>query len=1027
MFDVRHVIWSGHNGRVNAAPGSLRVRLLGGLAVDGLSDADFGSRKARTLVKVLALGRGSPVSVSALAEVLWADDRPLRPSDQIGVLVSRLRKAVGADRLVRSEAGFALRVDWLDVDELRGLVEEASAALRDGRLAAARAAVGAALALARGEVLPDDEGEWLEAERAGVAATVARVRGLAATAALRSGDHIAAELAAESALAHDPWDEVALRTLMQAQVASGRTASALASYARMRERLANDLGVSPSAETEALHTALLTGTGDLVPGPVPTRSKLIGRGLELESLDALLGAARAEVRLVVVVGEAGIGKTALVEHFADRARAAGARTVMAHTDELGRDLPLQPVLDALRVADDAIDERTDDVGSATTMPDAAGDRVRWFSSVLSELTTASSPTVLVIDDVHWADGATKEWLTWVQRRPGALLVIAVARPGTVVTGADELALGPLDSSAIGALIDVGGDSVRAAEVRARSGGNPLFALALADAPDGELPASVQEAVASTLARLDRATADLTRTGAVLDAALDVDLLAGVLRLPAIDVVERLERAAGAGLLVESGPGFEFRHPLVREALVAMTGAARRALLHREAAQVLQDRPNRDALAVAVHARLGGAKEIAGPAFQEAAAVSLSRSDLPAAEEQLRASLHAIDTATARTALGRVLMFAGRLDEAADESARAIALGGGAGALEGAGWVDYYRRRYERAQRFADEAVTRATPGSPIRASALALGGRVRHGAGDTRGAEQRLVSALDGPAAVRGVAEVWLGHLRVHEGRPSEALELIEHALMDPSHLAHPFAAFHGRFVRIMALGQQGRVGDALRACEDLRAAIVLADAVGARFRATELNGRAWLLRGVGRLAEADELNHAAIELNGAPDESGPASEGLTEAYWVAWLDLADGQLAGDEPDLAASMVRSLAMIDTWDGTMAWHQRHPLGLLRARIARAGGDDNLASHLASDVMNDAAHRATARYAAFAHVQVALAGGDGNRERIAQSLGTLRRCAALELPALLDELGRRFDDDAWRREAEQRRAALNISQQ
>ena len=119
-------------------------------------------------------GAGAPVSVSMLADVLWPDGSPGRPGDQISVLVSRLRKVLGADRLVRSEGGFALRVDWLDVDELGALVGEAADALGGGRYAAARAAAGAALTLARGAVLPEDEGPWLEVDRASAAATVIR-------------------------------------------------------------------------------------------------------------------------------------------------------------------------------------------------------------------------------------------------------------------------------------------------------------------------------------------------------------------------------------------------------------------------------------------------------------------------------------------------------------------------------------------------------------------------------------------------------------------------------------------------------------------------------------------------------------------------------------------------------------------------------------------------------------------------------------------------------------------------------------
>ncbi len=280
---------------------------------------------------------------------------------------------------------------------------------------------------------------------------------------------------------------------------------------------------------------------------------------------------------------------------------------------------------------------------------------------------------------------------------------------------------------------------------------------------------------------------------------------------------------------------------------------------------------------------------------------------------------------------------------------------------------------------------------------------------------------------MRSVAEVWLGQVRVHQGRSDEALECIEHALIDPDHMAHPFAPHHGRFARVLALGQLGRVGDAFRACDDFRAAIQRTGAAGSRFTAVEHNARAWLLRGVGRYGEADELNRAAVECNGSPDGSGPRSETLAEAYWVAWLDLADGRLACGDPDGAATLLATLAALDTWAGTMAWHQRHRLGLVRARVSRARGNDEAAAELAHEVATDASLRGTERYAALAHVQIALARADDDRARVTASVDVLRRCGALELPNLLEELGRRFDDREWRREAQDRRAALSSGQE
>jgi tetratricopeptide (TPR) repeat protein len=779
--------------------------------------------------------------------------------------------------------------------------------------------------------------------------------------------------------------------------------------------------VSPSAETEALHTAVLLGDSAGAAAP-PARRRLIGREPEIDRLDAALAATIGGARVVAVVGEAGIGKSTLVAEFAARAVARGARWFVGGADELGRDLPLQPVLDAIGAGHAGPHAVGPDV--ATTVSDASAERDAWFDRVLGLVCPTGGTTVLTIDDVHCADATTYEWLRWVVRRPLPLLVVVTARPGTSPAGADELVLGPLGLAEIAEIVGAV-EPTHAADVHARSGGNPLFALGLADAAADELPRSVQEVVGQTIALLDPGTADLLRIGAVLGAIDDVDLLADVSGVTAIDVIGRLELAVTAGLLTEHGRGFAFRHAVVREAIATTVGAARRALLHRDAARVLDDRPQRDPLAIAVHARLGGAMDIAASAFLEAAAVSLARTDVEVAEAHLRASIDASDSAAAHTALARVLMTSQRWDDAAGEAAQAIALGSGADAFEIAGWIEYYRRDYRRARRFADEAVERSSDASPVRCSALALGGRIRHGAGDPAGAEARLTAACDGPPDVRALAEVWLGQLRIHQGRPDEALELVEHALIDPTHIAHPFAPLHGRLSRVMALGQTGRVPDAMRACDELRTAVDAAGVAGVRFHAVELNVRSWLLRGVGRFDEADELNRTAITLNGAADGSGPSTLGFPEAYWVAFLDIVDGHLARGDIGRAADVLGTITTMRSWNGTMAWHQRHRLDLQEARVAAAGGDRATAAELAAGVRRDATARGTERYAALAHVRLLLAQPAADPAELAVSLDVLRRCAALELPGVLDELADVFGDARWRDEAVARRRSLTPS--
>src|SRR4051812_46726700 len=98
--------------------GQLRARVLGEFVLEGVEPRRLGSRKARTLLKVLALARGRPVAVDALADCVWPETAPARPAEQVGVLVSRLRAVLGAGRLPRSGAGYTLRLDWLDLEAL---------------------------------------------------------------------------------------------------------------------------------------------------------------------------------------------------------------------------------------------------------------------------------------------------------------------------------------------------------------------------------------------------------------------------------------------------------------------------------------------------------------------------------------------------------------------------------------------------------------------------------------------------------------------------------------------------------------------------------------------------------------------------------------------------------------------------------------------------------------------------------------------------------------------------------------------
>ena len=213
-----------------------------------------------------------------------------------------------------------------------------------GAVAAARVA----LSLIRGDGPQPLPGEWAQLRQAELERLISRARLVAATALLEAGDWMAAADAAAAAPERDPYDEAALRVLLRAYVMGGRVAAALAAYASARERMADELGTDPSPETTALYTAILRGELTVPDRPSPAARGLVGRDDELAYLDAIAARARGgSVEVVVVDGEAGIGKTTLLRAWADRRAAAGDTVLMASCGPLDRSLPLDALLTAL--------------------------------------------------------------------------------------------------------------------------------------------------------------------------------------------------------------------------------------------------------------------------------------------------------------------------------------------------------------------------------------------------------------------------------------------------------------------------------------------------------------------------------------------------------------------------------------------------------------------------------------------------------------------------------------------------------
>jgi len=1019
----------------------VRVRLLGGFEVDGVAERALGSRKARTLLKLLALRNGTPVSGDVIAEVLWPDHPPARPAEQIGVLVSRLRGVVGTDRIRRTDAGYALDVEWTDLAEVEALTSAAVTALAEGRVTAARAASRSAVELVRGRLLGDEDGEWIETARASASPLLTRAHRVALDAAAAAGDSDDVVALAERVLTVDPYDEVVLRALMKAHLAARRPASALSAYARLRARLAEDLGVPPTAETEALHDeALLAADGDRPtdeekPPSTNAADDLVGRGEHLAVLTSELARARSgETRTVVIEGNAGMGKTALVGAWLGDIP-GDVVVVRGRCDELGRDLPLQPVADALaehlRGVGAEAAEAIMGVDAAVLVPlvgpishqtsvtavtDADEGRARVYAAVLAAIARAAGngPIVVVVEDLHLADPSTIGWIAFAQRRLSAAVLVLTTRERLVppLTATARLTVGPLSFDEVGQLVG----RAAASDVFDRTGGHPLLVRALT--ASGAV--TLEDAVAAQTSGLDDEAARSLRVAAVAGLECDPDLLASVTGSSTLETILHLEQACATGLVVASGAAFRFRHEIIRQAAEQLSTPGQRAAAHSDIAHALARRTPTDHLAVAVHARAGGAPALASRAYVAAAEAAAARFDLDAAEDHLAAAIEAApDAPEPLVTRARLQMSRTAFDDAARTAAEAVARGGGAAALEVAGWIAYYRRRYDEARVVAEQVLAETAADDPLRVSAAALAGRVRHGAGDLRGAIDHLSAAGNAPLPVRGVADVWLAQARLHEGRPADALAALARPLLAPDSLAHPWAPLHLRFNRAMALGQLGRVGEALTVAADLVAVAAEAGAVGTRFTAPAANVTSWLLRWSGRGEAADEENERALEATGG---RGPSAEGFAEGHYVALLDLADGRLLADDPAGVEGLLPRLAAIDGWTGTMSWHQRHRLALIRARLALAAGERDRAAELASAVAEDAAERGASRYELLALAHVGVADPAYPPARLQPVVEGLTRCAALDGWPLLLRLGRERGIDGWVRMAERMAAAM-----
>jgi DNA-binding SARP family transcriptional activator len=250
---------------------TLRVYLAGNVALERddrlLTERDLPGRQGRALLAALAFERDRAVPAEELAAILWNDAPPNAWQVALRSLTSKLRAALGevsSDVRIEHALGcYQLRLppdSWIDVEAASAAVHEAETAMRDGDLTAATGAALVANAIARRPLLVGDDGAWVEGKRENLRQIRVRALAVRGQVALSNGDPVGAATDAELIIGLEPYRETAYVLLMSALASAGNSAQAIAVYERLRERLAEDLGVGPAPTTEAAFLDIVRAT-----------------------------------------------------------------------------------------------------------------------------------------------------------------------------------------------------------------------------------------------------------------------------------------------------------------------------------------------------------------------------------------------------------------------------------------------------------------------------------------------------------------------------------------------------------------------------------------------------------------------------------------------------------------------------------------------------------------------------------------------------------------------------------------------
>ena len=636
----------------------MEFRILGTLEVrDGDRAIPLARGRQRSLLALLILHANETVSTDRLVEELWGEGAPATAPKAVQNHVSQLRRTLGDGLLVTDGAGYSLQLKAgsIDLDRFEQLLADGRAALADGNAGQASELLGTALALWRGPPLAEfafDPFAQTEIARLEERRLVALEERIDAELALGRHADLVGEL--EALIAEHPLRERLRGQLMLCLYRSGRQAEALELYQATRAALVDELGIEPGRELRELHQAILRQDAalDLAGAAGPTaetaRGPFVGRERELVELTAGLDDAfAAHGRLFLLVGEPGIGKSALAEELIALARARGARVLVGRCWEAGGAPAYWPWVESLRgyvrerdpaalrselgsgAADLAqivpeLGDLFDELPQPTSL-ESEGARFRLFDATAEFLRAASEtkPLLIVLDDLHAADAPSLLLLQFVARRLASARILLVGAyrdvdpiPGQVLAStlaevsrepvSRRLTLSGLSEQDVAAYVELTAAAIASPELAhalcEETEGNPLFVgetvrlLSEEGVQPGSavarvaIPQSVRDVIARRLAHLSDECNRILVLASVLGREFALGALAELSEVSEEATLDALDEAMVARVVAEV-PGrrgaLRFSHVLIRDTLYEGLTTVRRVRVHRQAVTALE--------------------------------------------------------------------------------------------------------------------------------------------------------------------------------------------------------------------------------------------------------------------------------------------------------------------------------------------------------------------------------------------------------------------------------------------------------